>query len=91
MTAKFGGGICPPNALTGAITQTYSYDLFGNLRPDGSLEVVYGTWTDTMDGPIPVSSLRFHPDFVSIMPKTKKLGSRNSKIDPEIVREILGQ
>lgn len=69
--------------------QMYSYDLYGNPRGDGSFEVVYGKWTDTMDGPIPVNSVRFHPDFVSAMPAAKKLGSRNSKIDPEIVMEIL--
>jgi hypothetical protein len=68
----------------------YSYDLVGNPTADGRLEVVYGTWTDVMDGPIPVKSVRFHPDFVSLLPKEKKLGSRNSRIDPEIVREILG-
>jgi hypothetical protein len=67
----------------------YSYDLVGNPTPDGKLEVVYGNWTDTMDGPIPVNSVRFHPDFVTLLPNEKKLGSRNPKIDPAIVQEIL--
>jgi hypothetical protein len=67
----------------------YSYDLIGNPRDDGGLDVVYGVWTNTTDGPIPVNSYRFHPDFVTLLPATKVLGSRNPKIDPAIVQEIL--
>jgi hypothetical protein len=63
------------------ITITYTYDLYGQPRMDGSLEVLWGIWTgDSMDN---------HPDFVVSLPDSPKHWSENKSLDNKTVYEIL--
>lgn len=59
----------------------YTYDLLGKPRPDGSLEVNYGVWTE--------HSRNWHPDFAYLVPDNLVRGSRNEEVDPKVVDEIL--
>lgn len=62
----------------------YTYDLVGDVKPDGSVAVVFGEWTG--------KSLFDHPDYViPIAPKRIKAirASRNPDFDPAIVDQIL--
>lgn len=60
----------------------YTYDLYGNRDEQGRFAVAFGAWT----GP----SIDFHPDFVTVIPESGTgHRSRNSKIDPAMVRSIV--
>lgn len=61
----------------------YTYDLIGNPRGDGTLEVVYGEWTGD-------SLRKSHPNYLIPLPQRLVRGSANPEIDPALVDEILG-
>ena len=61
----------------------YTYDLVGNPRPDGSLDVVCGEWTGD-------SRKKQRPDYLIPMPQPVKRQSANPEINPALVDEILG-
>jgi hypothetical protein len=62
---------------------TYTYDLFGNWREDGTFDVSYGEWTG--------KSVDTHPDWVTAVSTELKPGRRsfNTEVDTAIVDRIL--
>jgi len=73
-----------PNFVgTVPLIQTYTYDLYGEPRSDGGLEVRYGVWTDV--------SATEHPDFVMQLPIEKKRKSRNEELKIDRIDELLGK
>ncbi len=61
----------------------YTYDLYGDPRPDGSLKVRFGVWTG--------DSVDYHPDFITLLPDKKVTSSKNRDLDVSIINEILAK
>ncbi len=61
----------------------YTYDLVGNPRSDGTLDVVYGEWKGD-------SYSKMHPNYLIPMPQELQRASANPEIDTGLVDEILG-
>ncbi|MBC7693193.1 MAG: hypothetical protein H7222_15620 [Methylotenera sp.] len=66
-----------------AVLYDYTYDLYGEPRMDGGIDVKFGVWTG--------NSADFHPDFLTTLrdPKAIKPVTQNSELKLEYVREIL--
>jgi hypothetical protein len=72
---------------TRSVVLEYTYDLYGDRRGSGELEVRFGLWTRVPGGP---DSVELHPDFVASVPeKATSRGSRNRELDVVRINEIL--
>jgi CRISPR/Cas system endoribonuclease Cas6 (RAMP superfamily) len=64
----------------------YTYDLYGDVQPDGSLNVKYGKWTG--------GSADYHPDFITALPpKGTKLkhASFNTQLEQSVIDDIFAK
>lgn len=66
---------------TGPVVHTYTYDLYGVRKEDGSLSVTSGKWTE--------NSRWDHPDYLIPIPKNIKNSSSNKNISKDLVEKII--